>query len=176
MIGRGVQRELTIQARREDRFHALVGACLELAGSSGCGFQTFGAVGFSQTQDAQATAETLFRVRAGLKNLIDQRGGERTHRGRPTDQTLGRPFQVTLMRFGPVGVDGRMFAALVTAGVTGHTLAAMEDLDGHRGVPHIDFAMKQRIWNAVVVVVDFDVVVDMDAGLFPFRKRVGFGR
>ena len=83
-IGWGVQCELAIQASHENRLHALVGACLERAGTSGGGLQTLGAVGFSQTQDTQATAETLFRVRAGLKNLIDQRAGEGTGRGRPT--------------------------------------------------------------------------------------------
>jgi hypothetical protein len=79
------------------------------------------------------------------------------------------------MRFGPVGIDGGVFPAFVTAGVTGDTVTAMEDLDGHRGVPHIDFAMKQRVGNAVVVVFDLHVIIDMNTGLFPFCKRVGFG-
>jgi hypothetical protein len=115
-------------------------------------------------------------MRAGLKNLIDERCGEGTDGGCPTDQALGRPFEIALMGLGPVGIDGGVFAALVTAGVTGDTVAAMKDLDGQRGVAHIDFAMKQHVRDAVVVVLDLDVVVDMNAGLFPFRKRVGFGR
>ena len=59
--------------------------------------------------------------------------------------------------------------------MTGNALASMEDLDGHRGVADIELTMHQSIGNAVVVPFDLDVIVDVDARLFPFGERVGFG-
>src|SRR5215471_11396772 len=140
---------------------------MEGAGSSRRSFQAFPAVGFPQAQDAQTTTETLFRMQAGLKDGINQRGREGANRRRPTHQTLGCPFQVALMRFGPMRSDSRVAASLVTAVVTGDALAAMKDLDGHRRVARVEFTVQQRMRNAVVMALNFDVVIDMDPDLFP---------
>ena len=132
---------------------------MQRAGSSRSGFQAFRAIGFLQAQDAQTTTETLFRMRSGFKDRIDQRGREGANRRCPTHQTLGCPFQVALMRFGPMRIDGGVAASFVTAGVTGDALPAMKDLDGHRRVARVEFTVKQRMRNAVVMALDFDVAI-----------------
>ena len=155
----------------QDRLHTLVRTRIQIAGPRGSGFQTIRAVGFPQTQNAQTTAEALFGMRTGLKDLIDQSGGGWADGGCPSNQTFGRPFQVALMGLGSMRIDGRMAADLGAAGMTGDALAAVEDLDGHGGVAHVELAVEQSIRNAVVVPFDFDVIVDVDARLFPLGKR-----
>src|ERR1051325_9166366 len=55
------------------------------------------------------------------------------------------------------------------------TLTTMEDLDRHGGVADVEFAMEKRRRNAVVVVLDLHVVIDMNALLFPRGEDVGWG-
>lgn len=77
------------------------------------------------------------------------------------DQTFRRPFQIALMRFGPVGLDGGKRAGLVAAGMAGHAFAAMKDFDGHGRIADIEFAMDQSVGDTVVVTIDFDVVPEL---------------
>ena len=110
-----------------------------------------------------------------MKDLIDESSGKRTDCRCPSHETFGCPFQITLMRLGPMRIVGGMATDLRAARMTGNTLTAVKDLDGHRRITHIELAMEQSVRNAVVVLFDFNVVIDVDAYLFPFGKRVRFG-
>ena len=57
-----------------------------------------------------------------------------------------------------------------------HALATQEDLDGSGGDPCLDFVADQAVRNAVVVLGDLDVVVEIDATALPFRVLVGLLR
>ena len=52
-------------------------------------------------------------------------------------------------------------------------LAAVKDLDGRRGEPNVELLVKldQDVRDGVVVLVDLDVVVDVDADLSSTRRR-----
>ncbi|MNJ48823.1 hypothetical protein D3C77_440290 [compost metagenome] len=56
--------------------------------------------------------------------------------------------------------------------MAGHALVGVEALDGLRGQPYFELVFHQLIRHRVVVAVDFDVVVDVDAYLFPFGVDV----
>ena len=91
------------------------------------------------------------------------------------DESLWRPFQVALMRLWPMRIQRRVGACFVAARMRGHTLALMEDLDSHRGKACVELTMQQSIGNTVIVPVDLDVIVDIDAYLLPFGENLGFG-
>ena len=67
------------------------------------------------------------------------------------------------MGLGHVGGVGGVAAADVAADVGGDALAAVEDLDGRRGQPRIDVLVDERVGDGVVVPVQLDVIVDVDA-------------
>src|SRR5262245_15299425 len=79
------------------------------------------------------------------------------------------------MGLGTMGIDGGMATDLRAARMTGNTLTAVKDLDAHRRITHVEFAMEQSVGDAVVMPFDFNVVIDVDAHFFPFGKRVRFG-
>src|SRR5215831_4426784 len=111
-------------------------------------------------------------MRTGLKDLIDKSCGKRADGGCPSHETFGSPFQVTLMGLGTMRIDGGMATDLRAARMTGNTLTAVKDLNAHRRITHIELAMEQGVRDAVVMPFDFNVVIDIDAHLFPFGKRV----
>ena len=49
-------------------------------------------------------------------------------------------------------------------------LAAMEDLDGARGDPHVDLGADERVRNRIEKVMDLDVIVEIDPRAPPFRE------
>ena len=58
----------------------------------------------------------------------------------------------------------------------GHALAFVEGLHGMGSQAHIEFFAQQSKRHAVVMFVDFDVLVDVDGGDFPLGVFVGFLR
>src|SRR5205823_2713667 len=46
----------------------------------------------------------------------------------------------------------------------GDALAAVEDLDGGRGQARVDVFVDERVGDGVVMAVELDVIVDVDAG------------
>ena len=61
--------------------------------------------------------------------------------------------------------------------MSGHALAAMEELDRRRGQAGVDELVDEGVGDRVVVPVQLDVIVDADAGVdFPFAVDEGLGR
>ena len=60
--------------------------------------------------------------------------------------------------------------------MAGHALAFAKGLQGVGRKPDFEFLALQLIRHAVVVLVDFDVVVDADGGDLPLGVFVGFLR
>ena len=52
-----------------------------------------------------------------------------------------------------------------------HSHSAVEDLHGFTRQVYVQFLVDQRVWHAVKVALDFDVVVDVDTRGFPFSER-----
>jgi hypothetical protein len=72
--------------------------------------------------------------------------------------------------------QGRMPAPFAASPMGGNAAVLEQDLNRPRGDAHIDVAPRELIRNAVVMAVDFDVVADIDQGLFPFGILVGENR
>ena len=102
----GFRLGLPIQTGAEDRPDALIGAGIESAGAGRGGFQPIRPIALTQTKDAQTAAEALFGMAARLKHARHQLGGERTGARCPADEPFRCPFQVALMRGGPMRIDG----------------------------------------------------------------------
>ena len=56
--------------------------------------------------------------------------------------------------------------------VGGHPLAFLESFYGMGGQPDIEFVVDELVGDAVEMFVDFNVVVDVDGGQFPFGVLV----
>jgi hypothetical protein len=63
----------------------------------------------------------------------------------------------------------------VTAPMEGHSLTLEEGLYRRRGQAGIESLMNQLIRDTVVMVIHFDVVIDIDLGLAPLRENVPMG-
>ena len=59
--------------------------------------------------------------------------------------------------------------------MTGYTLAPMKDLHSQGRVAHVQLLMHQGVGSAVIVALDLDVVIDVDARFLPFGERVAVG-
>ncbi len=60
--------------------------------------------------------------------------------------------------------------------MTGYPVVFEEDLYGVVSEAHIDLFLDELIRDAVVVVVNFNMVIDIYSGLFPFAVLVGMRR
>src|SRR5258708_8674137 len=70
-------------------------------------------------------------------------------------------------RFWSVLLDCRRLMRGFAACVRDHTQAVLEDFDRHPRGAHFDALARQRIRNAVVVVVDLYVIIDVHSGRLP---------
>jgi hypothetical protein len=66
-----------------------------------------------------------------------------------------------------------MNSLAITSLMRGDSTAFEEDLDRGIGEADIELFMDQLIRNAVIVVVYFDMIVDIDPGALPVGKDVG---
>jgi hypothetical protein len=71
---------------------------------------------------------------------------------------------VVLVRLRHVGGGGGVLAPDEAPGMGGDALAAMKDFDGRRGQAGVDMLVHERVGGGVVMAVELDVIVDVDAG------------
>ncbi len=71
------------------------------------------------------------------------------------------------MRFGHVRRDCGVEPALVISMVRGDALAVVEEFHRHHRETRIHRLVDERVRHRVVVVVDLDVIVDVDAAALP---------
>lgn len=148
----------------EHGFHAAVGVNGQETSPLGGGFQACMRVLIGQSQDAEARAIPLLGVRSRGHDLLDHFAGCGADGLGPFNQPRGRPLQMTLMRLGPMFVDGGGLVGDVTADMRSYPLAAMEDLHGRSGGADLDRLSGQGIRNTVVMVLQFYVVIDIGGG------------
>ena len=70
-----------------------------------------------------------------------------------------------------LGVGGVLTPA-IAAEMAGDALAGMQDLHRRPGQPDVDLGPDELVGDAVVVVLDLDVVVDVHAGLLPLGELI----
>ena len=176
--GRGAGRlqRLAVEPAFQHRLHTLIGAGAGGHGTRRRRFQPLVRIALAQPQNPQTRPVAHLRVRLTFQDGLEQLRRGRSHRLRPMQQARGRPSQVLLMALGSMLVDGRGFIGLAAAGMRSHALAAVEDL--HRGQRRADLhhLPGQHVGHAVVVEVDLDVIVDVDARRRPLLELKAFAR
>src|SRR5262249_40918190 len=98
--------------------------------------------------------------------------GMRTDLDRPIEETSGAPFTVRAMMRGHMFRDRRMAAEAIGTNVRGDALVVVKKLDSRGSDADIELKTSERVRNAVVVAIDFDVIVNVSAAMFPLGKLV----
>ena len=140
------------------------------------GFQACFPVGFAQAQYAQAGPAGLLRVLAGIHHTPDEFLGSWPGPGSPFVQSFRRALPGLAVRFRHVGRYHGMVPLLLRTPMTGDPLAPVETLDHVARDAHLDLPFDQGMGHRVVVALDRDVIIDVHAGLLPFRIDVGLRR
>ena len=140
------------------------------------GVEPLGTVLLRQAQDAQARAIALLGMGPALKEGLDERFGVAPDGGAPADQAGGAPLQMRPMRLGHVLRDGRVAAGLIAAHMQPHAHAAQEHVDGRRRHADLDGGVNERVRDGVVVPIDLDVIIDVDARVAPVGVDVAITR
>src|SRR3979409_2490381 len=116
--------------------------------------------GAGEPDDAETGAEALFRMRALIEDQLAQRRGGRADRGCVLADALDGPAGVAPMTGCHVFRHGRVFVVAAHALMRGDPLALVENLDGTGGEAHLDLGADEAMRDAVVMRLDFDVLVD----------------
>ena len=72
--------------------------------------------------------------------------------------------------------DGRMTPGHIAAHVQPDAHTAQQHVDGRRRQAHVDGGVNQRMRDGVIVPVDLDVIIDIDAGVGPIGVDVAIPR
>ena len=140
------------------------------------GLEAGGAVAAAEAEQPQAGAVALLGMRAVGEDGGDERRGLGADGLRPLDEARRRPLEMVLVGLGHVGGGGGVPARRVIAPMGGDALAAMEELDGRRADARVHDLVDQGVGDGVVVAVNLDVVVDVDAGDRPLAVDERLGR
>jgi hypothetical protein len=118
----------------------------------------------------------LLGVRAVGQDRRDQRPSQGADPTRPLREAGRRPLQVALMGLGHVRRVRRVAPGRIVADVGRDPLPAMEGLDGRGGDASVNDLVDERKRHGVVVTVELDVVIDVDARALPLAVDEGLGR
>ena len=109
----------------------------------------------------------MLGVSAAFDDHLDQQRGFWTDLFGPFNDPGRSPLQIFLVRGGHVLFERSVAVRDKACGMTGHPLAFLEDFHGVGAKPDIEFFSHEAERDAVVMVLDLDVVVDIDGGQFP---------
>ena len=126
----------------------------------------------AQAHEPEARAVALLGMPLGGEDGGHELAGDRPRRLGPRDEPRWRPLGVRPMGVRHVRRVGRVLGAPTAPAVRGDPPALEKDLDDGGGEADLDALMQELIGDAVVVVVDGDVVVDVDAGVEPVGELV----
>lgn len=91
----------------------------------------------------------------------------------PVEESARRPFEMGAVGFGHVFRDGRVSAPALRARMHSNALSAQKTFDGGGRQAHVEFAFDQGMRDAVVMPLDLDVIINVDARLLPFGELPG---
>jgi hypothetical protein len=145
----------------EDRANTALPQSPERQSALASGFQTLRAVTFGQREQAEARAIRELRMLSRLDQEAYEIAGMGTNLDRPVEETSGTPFAVRAMMRGHMFRDRRMAAESIGTSVRGDTLVVMKKLDSRGSDADVELKTSERMRNAVVVAMDFDVIVNV---------------
>ena len=165
-----------VGAARQDVLHGAVAGRAEVQGPRTGGLHARGPVGLAQAHEAQTRAIALLGMRMARQQRGDERGGRGARRLRPADEARGRPLGVRPMRVRHVGGLGGVLATAPASAMRGDAPAFEKQFDRGGAEADLDPLVHELVGDAVVVVLDEDVVVDVHAGVAPLGEFVPTGR
>ena len=166
-------RRLPIELVVEDGFDGAVGPGADLDGALGGGFETLGAEGPGEADDAQTGAIALLGMGPAFEDLLAQRRGRRADLAGVFADALDRPAGVAPVARGHVLGKGGVLPVPARPYMDGDALALVEDLDAAGGHPRLDLGAGEAVGDGIIVGVDLDVIVDADPGQAPLAVFVG---
>src|SRR5438093_5363129 len=161
--GRWRGQGLAVEAVREDRLHAPIARGAHGPRALTRLLDPRGVVAAGEAQEAEAGAEALLGMRAEREDLAHDGGRRWPDRLGPADEARRSPLRVAPMGVGPMRRLRREAVADVAAAMGGDAAAVAEDLDHRRGGADVDALADERVGDAVVVLVELEVIVDVDA-------------
>src|SRR3984885_12271131 len=165
-----------VLAALQDGGDRLVGARVEQERTCAGGIETLCAVALDEPENPDGGAEALLGMRTRAQDDVDQSVGVGADLGGGAANALMGPVAVAAMLTRHVLGDRRWPMRQSAAQVRGDALAAQENLDGPCGDSRLDLLVYETVRNAVVVLGDLDMIVEIDAAALPLRILVGLVR
>src|ERR1019366_1988234 len=151
---------LAVKAGGEDGGDRLAGPRAERERANAAGFQSSVAVLARQGEQTEASAVALFRMRLGFEQVSDDVPRRDADRPRPVQQPSRGPLPMRTMRRRHVLRDRAVPAATIGTGVAGYPLMTEQHFDRGAGDAQFDFLAVQGMRHRVVMVREFDVVIE----------------
>ena len=168
-----VETDPLVETLVEDRADRAVGQRSDLDRSLSGRFQPQGAEGFGQSQDADAGAKALFGMGSSLEDEFAKDASRRADKGSLLANPIDGPVSMAAMAGWHVIAKGGVPAVAARANVSGDPLAPGKDLDRARGDPGLYLLAGEAKGNAVEVLGDLDVIVEIDPTTLPLGVLVG---
>ena len=161
---RGLRRRRLVEPVFEDRGDGGVGQRADLHRAQADRFGPGSIKAAEQAQHTKAGAKALFRMRPAGHHGDDQSFGVRPDAAGVTLQAFRRPFGITPVCTWHVLRLGAVPRSAVASGMGGYALAAMEHLNRPRRGAGVHLLANQAVRHRVQKALDFNVIVDTDAG------------
>ena len=168
----GLLQRGAVKAVLQNRLHVAVGACADTDGAFARGLEALVSVLLLETEDPEARAVALLRVRAVFEDRLDQLPRLRADGLPPVDKSRGRPFHVLAVRLRHVRGDGRVATRGEVRGsaVESHALPLVEDLQAGRGGADLDALVDEWMGHGVEGTMELDVVVEVHTSVLPLGQ------
>ncbi len=167
---------LLIQPGFQDRLDALVREGIDKEGPLAGGFKPFISIRLAKAHDAETRSKPLLRMRAAGHDRGKKIGCGRACLLGPADDSRRGPLKMPLVRLGHVRFDRGVGSLEITSHMARLPFPFVEDLHDHRGQADIHRLSDQPVRDAVVMIQDLHVIVDVDLSLLPFAVLIGRGR
>src|SRR3954468_3105058 len=160
----------------EDGGDRFVRTGVEQQGTGAGGVDALLAVALDQPENADGGAEALFRMRSRPQDDVDQGVDVGADLGCFGTNTLMGPVAITTMRARHMLNNRRRAMRQGAAQMRRHPLAAQENLDSLLGDAGLDLLTHEVVRDAVVMLGDLDVIIEVDPAALPLGILVRFIR
>src|ERR1700728_3777213 len=156
-----------VLAALQDGGDRLIGARVQQERTCAGGIETLCAVALGEPENPDGGAEALLGMRTRAQDDVDQSVGVGADLGGGAANALMGPVAVAPMRTRHVLGDCSRTMRQGAAQMRGDALAAQENLDRPCGDPRLDLLVYETVRNAVIVLGDLDMIVEIDPAALP---------
>lgn len=148
----------------------------DLQGYSAGRFESLLAKALGQREQAQTGTVAMLGMFVLLHQACHRDGCGRADGSAPVDQALWCPFHVRLVRGRHVRGHGAKAAGPAVADMAGDALGTVEQFDRARGDARLQDLAHQGVRNAIAMLLDFHVIVDVDRDGLEVRDLITLHR